>query len=74
MSSGLGLNYSKAQGALRKISETQATPAQDGGLNPRKPRVSFIKHTREGVSVNSGHWIKSVRSRLDCFINLTGTQ
>jgi hypothetical protein len=32
MSSGLGLNYSKAQGALRKISETQATPAQDGGL------------------------------------------
>jgi hypothetical protein len=47
----------KFRGQRVSILKTQSAPGKDGGLNPRKPRVSFIKHTREGVSVNSGRWI-----------------
>jgi hypothetical protein len=43
----------------------------DGGLIYMKGRVSFIKHTREGVSSKSGRWIPRGRRGLDHNISET---
>jgi hypothetical protein len=59
----------KFRGHRVSILKTLSAPGEDGGLNPKKPRVSFIKHTREGVSLDLGRWILNPRSRLNsrCF-------
>jgi hypothetical protein len=43
----------KFRGQRVSILKTLSAPGEDGGLNPKKPRVSFIKHTREGAITRS---------------------
>jgi hypothetical protein len=45
---------------------------RDGGLIPNKPRVSYAKPPREGVSGNLNRMIPSARPRLDLTVERVG--
>jgi hypothetical protein len=62
---GLGLISWKTQGLRVNVPKTQGVPGEDGGLNPRKPRVSLDNMPREGVWLNVRRPIRTLGHRFD---------
>jgi hypothetical protein len=61
---GLRNNFLGVQGLKHKESKTQGSAFMNRGLITPNCRVSYAKRACEGVSQDTGHWIRSGRSRL----------
>jgi hypothetical protein len=74
MKIGLILRLFKSLGFHLQDFRGLRAKTRDGGLIPNKPRVSYAKPPREGVSGNLNRTIPSARPRLDLTVERAGAR